>query len=144
MCKGNVLSLNISEKKGTKKEGVKTVTLIEDFGVENDAHAGKGHRQVSLLADESIDIVRAEGLDLKSGDFGENITTKGIELYTLPVGTKLKISDAILEITQIGKSCHAGCEISKQVGECIMPKQGVFAKVIKGGIVNVNDTIEVL
>lgn len=142
MCKGNVLSLNISEKKGTKKTSVETIRLIEDFGVENDAHGG-GERQVSLLADESIDIMR-KGQSLNSGDFGENITTKGIELYTLPKGTKLKISDTILEITQIGKTCHSGCEIAREVGECIMPKQGVFAKVIKGGVLNVNDTIEVL
>ena len=140
-----VLSVNISTEKGTVKKPVDSVVLIPDFGIENDAHAGKWHRQVSLLADESIDEMRALGLaNLDYGIFAENITTKGIELHTLPVGTRLQIGACLLEVTQIGKECHHGCEIFKKVGKCVMPQRGIFAKVIIGGIIRPNDEIAVL
>ena len=119
--------------------------LIEDFGFEGDAHAGKWHRQVSLLAKESIE--KSKGLPndgLCHGVFAENITTEGIELYTIPVGTQLKVGECIIEISQIGKECHEGCAIQKLVGKCVMPREGVFAKVIKGGKVFEGDSIEVL
>lgn len=139
---GKVLSINISTAKGTPKTSVNPGVLIEDFGFEGDAHAGKWHRQVSLLAIESIE--KSKGMPtngLCHGVFAENITTQGIELYTLPVGTRLQIGEAVIEITQIGKECHEGCAIKKTVGKCIMPKEGVFARVIKGGKIFKNDSI---
>lgn len=140
-----VLSINISEKKGTPKTKINPGVLIEDFGFEGDAHAGKWHRQVSLLAKESIE--KSKGLPsdgLCHGVFAENITTEGIELYTIPVGTQLKVGECIIEISQIGKECHEGCAIQKLVGKCVMPREGIFAKVIKGGKVYEGDDIEVL
>ena len=140
-----VLSINISEKKGTPKTKINPGVLIEDFGFEGDAHAGKWHRQVSLLAKESIE--KSKGLPsdgLCHGVFAENITTEGIELYTIPVGTQLKVGECILEISQIGKECHEGCAIQKLVGKCVMPREGIFARVIKGGKVYEGDEIEVL
>lgn len=143
--KGKVLSINISEKKGTPKTKINPGILIEDFGFEGDAHAGKWHRQVSLLAKESIDKSKGLPTDgLCHGVFAENITTEGIELYTIPVGTQLKVGECIIEITQIGKECHEGCAIQKLVGKCVMPREGIFAKVIKGGKVFEGDSIEVL
>ncbi len=142
---GKVLSVNISEKKGTPKTGVDPGVLIENFGFEGDAHAGKWRRQVSLLAAESIEKAKNGPTNgLCHGVFAENITTEGIELYTLPVGTRLKVGEGVLEISQIGKECHAGCAISKLVGQCVMPREGVFAIVIKGGKVYAGDTIEVM
>ena len=141
-----VVAINISEKKKTPKKSIPEGKLIEDFGFEGDAHAGNWHRQVSLLAKESIE--RAQGMrtdGLCHGMFAENITTEGIVLHTLPVGTKLKIGDtAVIEITQIGKECHDGCAIRELVGQCIMPKEGIFGKVLTGGIVKENDEITVL
>lgn len=140
-----VLSINISEKKGTPKTKINPGVLIEDFGFDGDAHAGKWHRQVSLLAKESID--KSKGLPsdgLCHGVFAENITTEGIELYTIPVGTQLKVGECIIEITQIGKECHEGCAIQKLVGKCVMPREGIFARVVKGGKVYEGDGIEVL
>ena len=117
---------------------------IKDTGVENDAHAGFMHRQVRLLARESIEKIRKMGLDVNPGDFAENLTTEDIELPTLPVGTTLKVGDGIiLRISQIGKECHARCAIFQQIGDCVMPKEGIFAVVITGGEVKVGDTIEV-
>ncbi len=143
--KGIVTAINISEKKGTIKTPIEVGNFIEDFGLQNDAHGGNWHRQVSLLSEESIDIMRKQGVsNLSAGKFAENITTKGIELYTLDVGTKLKIGETLQEITQIGKTCHKGCEISREVGSCIMPTQGIFTKVLKGGVVKAGDEIEVL
>ena len=142
---GTVLSINISEKKGTPKTKINPGVLIEDFGFEGDAHAGKWHRQVSLLAKESIE--KSKGLPsdgLCHGVFAENITTEGIELFTIPVGTQLKIGECIIEISQIGKECHDGCAIKKLVGQCVMPREGIFARVIKGGKVFEGDGIEVL
>ena len=143
--KGKVLSINISEKKGTPKTKINPGVMIEDFGFEGDAHAGKWHRQVSLLAKESIEKSKGLPTDgLCHGVFAENITTGGMELYTIPVGTQLKVGECIIEISQIGKECHEGCAIQKLVGKCVMPREGVFAKVIKGGKVYEGDEIEVL
>jgi MOSC domain-containing protein YiiM len=128
-----IVSLNISEKKGMPKQPVERMLLVPDHGAQGDAHAGPWHRQVSLLAVEAIDAMRKKGAAVSSGDFAENITTRGIELASLPVGARLRIGDALLEVTQIGKECHKGCAIMQQVGDCIMPKQGIFAKVISGG-----------
>ena len=140
-----VLSINISEKKGIPKTKINPGVLIEDFGFEGDAHAGKWHRQVSLLAKESIEKSKGLPTDgLCHGVFAENITTEGIELYTIPVGTKLKVGECIIEITQIGKECHDGCAIKKLVGQCVMPREGIFASVIKGGKVYEGDDIEIL
>ena len=141
----SVLSINISEKKGTPKTKINPGVLIEDFGFEGDAHAGKWHRQVSFLAKESIDKSKGLPTDgLYHGVFAENITTEGIILHTLPVGTLLKVGECTLEITQIGKECHDGCAIRQLVGQCIMPREGIFARVIKGGKVYEGDSIEVL
>ncbi|MDI6730049.1 MAG: hypothetical protein QMD06_00700 [Candidatus Altarchaeum sp.] len=137
----NVISVNISKAKGTKKEPVEFAEVIENFGIKGDSHAGNWHRQVSLLAIESIEKVRKWGLDVNAGDFAENITTEGINLPVLPIGTKIKINRVILEVTQIGKTCHDKCEIFKKVGKCIMPTEGIFAKVLKGGIIKKDDKI---
>ena len=138
-----ILAVNISERKKTPKKTIEAGNLIEDFGIEGDAHAGKWHRQVSLLAKESIEKAKGMRTDgLCHGVFAENLTTEGIELHTLPVGTRLQVgSEAVLEITQIGKECHDGCAIRELVGQCIMPKEGVFARVEKGGIVRAGDEI---
>ncbi|AFS79888.1 MOSC domain-containing protein [Gottschalkia acidurici 9a] len=141
--RGKVLEINISETKGVIKTPITEGNFLEDFGLEDDAHAGKWHRQVSLLGVESIDKMKAMGVeDLEYGSFAENITTEGIVLYELPVGTKLKIGDTIQEVTQIGKECHTGCAIAQKVGKCVMPKEGIFTKVLKGGKVKVGDIIE--
>jgi len=141
-----VIAVCKSKKKGTKKKDVGEGLLKADFGLVGDAHADCcTHRQVSLLAAESIDKMRALGLELKPGDFAENLTTEEIDLLSLPVGTRISVgTQTILEISQIGKECHAGCAIFRQVGKCIMPEEGVFAKVIKGGHVKAGDQIEVV
>lgn len=141
-----VLSINISEQKGTPKTTVSEGTLIENFGFAGDAHAGKWHRQVSLLAKESIEKAKGMRTDgLCHGMFAENITTQGITLHTLPIGTKLQIGEeAVIEISQIGKECHDGCAIRQLVGQCIMPKEGVFARVLRGGVVKAGDEITVM
>lgn len=142
---GRVVNVNISDKKGIIKRPIGQGLFIEDYGLEGDAHAGKWHRQVSLLGIESIRKMEEMGIkDLKHGDFAENITTEGIVLHELPLGTRLKIGETIQEVTQIGKECHTGCAIAKQVGKCIMPKEGIFTRVIKGGLVKAGDKIEVL
>jgi len=142
---GKVLDINISEKKGVIKKPIGEGVFIEDFGLEKDAHAGKWHRQVSLLGIESFRKMEELGVKgLEHGMFAENITTEGIILYELPIGTRVRIGGTIQEVTQIGKECHTGCAIAKQVGKCIMPKEGIFTKVIKGGTVKSGDTIEVL
>lgn len=142
--KAQVEAICISEKKGIKKHPVPYIELQEDYGILGDAHAGNWHRQVSLLAIESVDKMRNALPSLQAGDFAENILTAGIEVKELPVGTRLSVGEAILEITQIGKECHKGCEIQKLTGKCVMPTEGVFAKVIKGGKIQKNDPIEVL
>lgn len=142
---GKVLDINISEKKGVIKKPIDEGIFVEDFGLEGDAHAGKWHRQVSLLGIESFNKMKEQGIeDLDHGSFAENITTEGIILYELPVGTRMKIGETIQEVTQIGKECHTGCAIAKQVGKCVMPKEGIFTKVIKGGKVRPGDIVEVL
>jgi MOSC domain-containing protein YiiM len=141
----SVIAVCVSDKKGTRKVAVPEITVKENYGVAGDAHADSGwHRQVSLLADESIDKMRGKGMDLACGDFAENITTKGITLNTLPLGTVFHIGkDVVLELTQIGKECHASCEIRTLIGDCIMPKEGIFTKVIKGGKVKAGDNIKI-
>ncbi len=141
---GKVISTNISEIRGIQKHNVGKIKLIEDYGIENDAHAGKWHRQVSLLSHEKIEAFRAKGAEVKDGAFGENIVVSGIDFKSLPVGTRFKCNDVILEMTQIGKECHHGCEIFQKMGECIMPREGVFAKIIQGGEIAVGDEMTIL
>jgi len=138
-----ILAVCKSEEKGIKKESVMEGLLEEEFGLVGDAHADCcTHRQVSLLAIESINKMRGAGFNVSPGDFAENLTTEGVDLASLPVGTRLSIGqDAILEVTQIGKECHTGCAIFRQVGKCIMPKEGVFARVIRGGVVRAGDEL---
>ena len=139
---GKIEAISISERKGIKKSNVPSVILKEEHGIIGDAHAGKWHRQISLLAIESIDKMRQSGLlELANGDFAENITTSKIELMTLPIGSIIKINGTEMELTQIGKKCHNNCEIFKVVGDCVMPREGIFAKVLKGGEIKVNDEI---
>ena len=143
--KGRVLSVNISDKKGEKKHNVDRCLLVAQSGLEGDAHAGFQHRQVSLLAEESVQKIRDKGLDVQFGDFAENLTISGLELFTLPIGTKLKVGqEVLLEMTQIGKVCHERCNIFHQVGDCVMPREGVFAAVVTGGEVRVGDEVEVI
>ena len=139
-----VLAVCISENKGERKKPVEAVELRENHGIVGDGHAGDWHRQVSLLAQESIDKMRALGLDVNAGDFAENITTSGIVLVTLPIGSRLQIGDTLLEVTQIGKECHTRCAIFYQAGDCVMPKEGIFAKVITGGVIRPGDGIEIV
>ncbi|HCE66408.1 MAG: molybdenum cofactor sulfurase [Geobacteraceae bacterium GWC2_55_20] len=134
----------ISENKGERKKPVESVELRENHGIVGDGHAGDWHRQVSLLAAESIDKMRKLGLDVNAGDFAENITTKGIDLVSLPIGTRLQVGPALLEVTQIGKECHTRCAIYYQAGDCVMPKEGIFARVINGGVVRPADRIAVV
>lgn len=128
-----ILSINVSRETGVQKEPVDFAVLKPAHGIEGDAHAGDWHRQVSLLADEDIETMRGKGVDLDFGDFAENITTRGVDLGSLPVGTRLRIGEAELEVTQIGKECHHGCAIYQAVGDCVMPRKGIFARVLKGG-----------
>ena len=140
-----IVSIAKSKKKGTRKKTITEVTLKIDHGLEGDAHAGDWHRQVSLLASESIEYMRAKGLDVTFGDFAENIATEGIDWKTIPVGTKVKLGEgALVEITQIGKVCHNKCAIYYQAGDCIMPKEGIFAKVLKEGTIKVGDSIRII
>jgi MOSC domain-containing protein YiiM len=140
-----IIAVCKSEEKGTTKRNVVEGILKEDCGLEGDAHADCGsHRQLSLLAIESIDKMRALGIDVGPGDFAENLTTEGLELASLPVGTELVVGqDILLEVTQIGKECHRGCAILRQTGKCIMPKEGIFARVLRGGVVRMGDKIRV-
>jgi len=137
-----VTAVNISEKKGVIKHPIEKGFFKVNHGLEGDAHAGNWHRQVSFLGEESIDKMRATGVEgLCSGKFAENLTTEGIILYELPVGTVLKIGEVVLKVTQIGKECHQGCEIRKLVGDCVMPREGIFAKVLKEGYIKAGDEI---
>jgi MOSC domain-containing protein YiiM len=140
-----IIAVCKSEKKGTKKKDVGEGLLRADFGLVGDAHADCcTHRQISLLAVESIEKMRALGMELNPGDFAENLTTKDIDLVSLPIGTSMSIGEqVVLEITQIGKECHKGCTIRRQVGKCIMPEEGVFARVIRGGTIRAGDQIKV-
>lgn len=145
MLKGKVIAINISEKKGVPKKTIEQGMFRVDHGLEGDAHAGNWHRQVSLLGNESIEKMKAIGIEgLCTGKFAENITTEGIELWTLPIGTKIQIGETIQEVTQIGKECHTKCAIFHQVGNCVMPTEGIFTKVLKDGIIKAGDEIIVL
>ncbi|MGB2982766.1 MAG: MOSC domain-containing protein [Candidatus Bipolaricaulia bacterium] len=144
MSEGKVVAICISEAKGTPKRPIPSGKLVREWGLEGDAHAGDWHRQVSLLAIESIEKMLALGVDVEPGSFAENITTKGVELVSLPIGTRMQIGGALLEITQIGKVCHDHCAVFEQVGECIMPKEGVFARVVEEATVSVGEAIRVV
>ncbi|NMC15184.1 MAG: MOSC domain-containing protein [Chloroflexi bacterium] len=140
-----VVAVNISKKKGLIKKPVESVHLVEKLGIEGDAHAGNWHRQVSLLDQASVDKMTALGVEgLTPGIFAENITTEGVVLHALPIGTRLRVGETELEVTQIGKECHAHCQVYQQVGMCIMPTEGIFTIVIRGGEIRAGDAIEVL
>lgn len=138
---GIIKGICISEKSGTQKHEVSEAKLIADWGIENDAHAGRWHRQVSLLSLEKIEAFRARGVEVEFGAFGENLIVDGYDFRNLPVGTRFRCNDVLLEMTQIGKECHSHCEIYKVVGDCIMPREGVFAKVLQGGTIKVGDEL---
>lgn len=140
---GIVKAVCISEKKGTAKRNVGECRFIEDWGLENDAHAGKWHRQVSLLSFDEVEKFRARGANVADGAFGENLLVQGFDFKTFPVGTVFECNDVVLEMTQIGKQCHSECEIFHQVGDCIMPREGVFARVLHGGIIKEGDELRV-
>ena len=144
MRMAEVVAVNISERKGIRKHEVPYIELLPHHGIVGDAHAGDWHRQVSLLAEESIDTMRALGLELTAGAFAENINTVGIELKTLPVGTLLQIGPSVLRVTQIGKECHNDCAIKKATGKCVMPTEGIFCEVVIPGRVQKGDRITVL
>ena len=141
---GKVIAVCISEKKGTQKHAVPSAKFLPDWGIENDAHAGKWHRQVSLLSHDKVEAFRARGAEVASGAFGENLVVEGIDFAALPVGTRFRCNDVLLELTQIGKECHSHCEIFKKMGECIMPTQGVFTRVLKGGEISEGDELVIL
>lgn len=142
--RGRVVAVSVSARKGEKKVPVPSVTLVPEHGVRGDAHAGPGTRQVSLLAEESIAKMRDKGLSVGPGDFAENVTVAGIVLPALAIGTRLSVGDALLEITQIGKECHDRCAIFLQAGDCVMPREGVFARVVRGGRIAAGDVVEVV
>ena len=141
---GNVLAVCVSTEKGTQKQNVGTAVFVEDWGIEGDAHAGKWHRHVSLLSHEQVEAFRARGAQVEDGAFGENLVVSGIDFRSLPLGTKFQCNDVVLELTQIGKECHNGCEIYKIMGDCIMPREGVFTRVLHGGSISVGDTLRIL
>ena len=136
---GNVIAVCISPEKGTPKQDVGSAVFLEDWGLEQDAHAGKWHRQVSLLSYEKFQAFPAKGADVIPGAFGENLLVAGFDFRALPVGTRLRCGDVLLEVTQIGKQCHHGCDIFQRMGECIMPTEGVFARVLHGGVISAGD-----
>lgn len=136
---GIVTAVCTSDIKGVQKKDVGSIELIEDFGISTDAHAGKWHRQVSLLSQEKVDEFNAKGADVTAGAFGENILVRGFDFKSLPVGTRFQCNNVVLEMTQIGKECHSHCQIYHKMGTCIMPREGVFAKVIHGGTINTGD-----
>lgn len=140
---GIVKAVCISEKKGTQKKDIKEAVFIEDFGIEKDAHAGKWHRQVSLLSYDRVEDFRQRGANVDDGAFGENLLVEGMDFKTYPIGTIFKCNDVLLELTQVGKKCHSECEIFHQVGDCIMPREGVFTVVLHGGIIRAGDELTV-
>ena len=140
----SVVAVCISEQKGTQKHEVPEIQLKIDHGIVGDAHAGNWHRQVSLLAQESVEKMKAVCPDIPVGAFAENILTEGLTLFTLPVGTRLRVGEVLLEVTQIGKECHAHCAIRQQVGDCVMPREGIFTIVLEEGTIRAGDTITVL
>jgi len=145
--RGQIVAISVSEEKGTRKHNVNEAQLSKEYGIEGDAHAGEGHRQVSLLAIESIEKMRSQGLDVEPGNFAENLTTQGLDLLSLPVGTKLFLGregQIEVEVTQIGKVCHNRCAIYYLAGDCVMPREGIFVRVLKGGKIFPGDPIEVV
>ena len=143
--KGRIKAISISEERGTQKVNVPEAELKANFGIIGDAHAGDWNRQISLLDFESIDKINKKGLDISPGDFAENITTEGIDLGTLMIGSRLRLGNNVeLEITQFGKTCHGQCQIYERIGDCVMPRKGVFAKVFRGGSIRIGDTVEVI
>lgn len=139
-----ITAISVSDRKGIRKKNIESSKLIENFGLENDAHGGKWHRQVSFLAQESINTMRDKGLDVVAGNFAENITTEGIDLTNLPVGSHISLGDTEVIISQLGKVCHHKCAIYYQAGDCVMPREGIFAIVKKGGTIKVDDPITIL
>jgi TatD DNase family protein len=140
---GRVMAVCISEKRGTQKINIDSAELIENYGLKDDAHAGSWHRQVSLLCFERVEEFRSKGAAVGDGAFGENLLVSGIDFKSLPVGTTLKCNEVVMEVTQIGKECHSHCAIYKQVGDCIMPREGIFARVMTGGTIKVGDELYV-
>jgi MOSC domain-containing protein YiiM len=140
----SVLAISVSRERGVPKTNVPAAQLVEDWGIQDDAHAGPGHRQVSLLAIESIEKMRARGLDVRPGAFAENITTEFLDIPRLQVGDRLRIAAAELEVTQIGKECHSRCAVYYAAGDCVMPREGVFARVVRGGEIRVGASVEVI
>lgn len=138
-----IKAISISDRKGIRKKNINSTNLIAEFGLENDAHGGKWHRQVSFLAQESIETMRAKGLDVVAGNFAENITTEGLDLTSLKVGTHLTIGQSKIVISQLGKICHTRCAIYHQAGDCVMPREGIFGVVLEGGSIRVGDNIEI-
>lgn len=141
---GRVIAVCISKEKGTQKYRIPEGEFIEEWGIKDDAHAGKWHRQVSLLSYDRIQEFRARGAKVEDGAFGENLVVEGIDFKMLPIGTKFKCNDVVLELTQIGKECHHGCAIFQAMGDCIMPREGVFTKVLHGGVIKEGDNLEIL
>jgi len=141
---GKIIAVCISEKKGTQKKNVHSAEFIKEYGMKGDAHAGKWHRQVSLLSNDKIEAFKSRGAEVAEGAFGENLIVDGIDFRSLPVGTRFQCNDVLLELTQIGKECHTGCEIYHKMGDCIMPREGVFARVLSGGIIREGDDMVVL
>ncbi len=141
---GKIMAVCISEKRGTQKKNIEKVRLIENFGLEGDAHAGNWHRQVSLLSYEKVRAFEEKGISVEDGAFGENLLVEGFDFKTLPVGTRFRCGEVLLEMTQIGKECHSHCEIYQAVGDCIMPREGVFARVLHGGEIQIGDELEIV
>ena len=141
---GKIMAVCISEKRGTQKKNIEKVRLIENFGLEGDAHGGNWHRQVSLLAYEKVRAFEEKGISVEDGAFGENLLVEGFDFKNLPVGTRFRCGEVLLEMTQIGKECHSHCEIYQTVGDCIMPREGVFARVLHGGMIQIGDELEIV
>lgn len=141
---GKIMAVCISEKRGTQKKNIEKVRLIENFGLEGDAHGGNWHRQVSLLSYEKVRAFEEKGISVEDGAFGENLLVEGFDFKTLPVGTRFHCGEALLEMTRIGKECHSHCEIYQAVGDCIMPREGVFARVLHGGMIQIGDELEIV
>ena len=140
---GNVIAVCVSEQKGTQKTNVGSARFVEDWGIEHDAHAGHWHRQVSLLSHDRVEEFRARGAQVDDGAFGENLVVSGFDFKSMPIGTRFRCNDVVLELTQVGKECHAHCQIYKVMGDCIMPREGVFTRVLHGGTISVGDTLTV-
>lgn len=141
---GKIMAVCISEKRGTQKKNIEKVRLIENFGLEGDAHGGNWHRQVSLLSYEKVRAFEEKGISVEDGAFGENLLVQGFDFKNLPVGTRFRCGEVLLEMTQIGKECHSHCEIYQAVGDCIMPREGVFARVLHGGMIQIGDELEIV